>query len=765
MYLGASWVILEVTATLQDVLSLPEWTAPVAFVLLLSGLLVILATAWAQSHPALNAREAAGDVPDSWEIEVRDIGRSIREGRLPHLTWARAIVGGAFVFSLLFGFAGLYVLLRETGTGPGPAPLAAESGAAPGVAVVPFSVSAPELELWREGLVDLLSTNLDGPGGLRGIDSRTVLARWSESVPDDTRPDLSGMLAVARDAGGTWAVVGSLVGTSSAVRLSADVYEVGSGAKLGTARAEGAAADIMALVDQLSVEVVRLLLGEETGRDRVQHLSALTTPSLPALQAYLEGEAHYRRSEFQQAVDRFRAAVEEDSVFALAWLRLHDAYGWTDVGGEAYNESAAVAYRHRSRLPARNAILVEARQATAAGSIAALDELRDATRRYPDDPELWHELGEHYVHFAGQLADAPDTALAVLQKAIALDPSFGPYYIHAVDLAIITGDSARAAGLLGAQGTLTPASSYHIASSLAFDLAFGTDSTREQAWREVETGDPEVLDWAPVGLLALRHIHLRERLSRTLYRRGAETGFDVVHSVAGQGRIRDAAALHEQEGIGRRIIDETLAALRAARLHVPDPLLQSDAADGDAPAVVFARAVHAVDEQPDRLQAVRSEIGRRGQAALAAGDTVEARRWSALDRAVGGYAAWRLEDEPQTALAQLEEARAQITGWVGSESSRWVSPAAAIRLWLGELHAELGQPERAARYFRSLYYETVLHAFARYRLGEMYERLDRLDEARSAYATFVDAWAEADPELQPLVEDARRRLAALMAEG
>lgn len=142
---------------------------------------------------------------------------------------------------------------------------------------MPFNVNAPELELWREGLVDLLSTNLDGPGGLRGIDSRTVLARWSESVPDGTRPDLASMLEVARQADARWVVVGSLVGTATDVRLSADVFEVEGGAKVGTAQANGSAADILALVDELSVDVVRLLLGEDTGGQRVQNLRALTT--------------------------------------------------------------------------------------------------------------------------------------------------------------------------------------------------------------------------------------------------------------------------------------------------------------------------------------------------------------------------------------------------------------------------------------------------------------------------------------------------------
>ena len=50
--------------------------------------------------------------------------------------------------------------------------------AAPGIAVLPFTVNDPDLATWREGMVDLMTVNLDGVPGLRPIASRTVLARW-----------------------------------------------------------------------------------------------------------------------------------------------------------------------------------------------------------------------------------------------------------------------------------------------------------------------------------------------------------------------------------------------------------------------------------------------------------------------------------------------------------------------------------------------------------------------------------------------------------
>ena len=51
-----------------------------------------------------------------------------------------------------------------------------------------------------------------------------------------------------------------------------------------------------------------------------------------------------------------------------------------------------------------------------------------------------------------------------------------------------------------------------------------------------------------------------------------------------------------------------------------------------------------------------------------------------------------------------------------------------------------------------------------FRMGELYEQ--RGDQARAAdyYSQFAELWRGADPDLQPRVAEARRRLAALTAE-
>ena len=214
VYLGASWGIMQVVDVLQGTLDLPEWVSPVCLILLLIGLVIISATAWVQAHPATTRMEEEGEVPTDWQVAPKELVEDLMAGQVPHLTWGRSILGGVFALSLMFGLAGLAVIFQGPLTpfgSLGPAEAGANTAPA-GIAVVPFEVVGEDLELWREGMVDVLSTNLDGMGGYRAIDSRTVMARWRERVGSEEAPDLRTSLEAAARTGARFGLVGSVVG-------------------------------------------------------------------------------------------------------------------------------------------------------------------------------------------------------------------------------------------------------------------------------------------------------------------------------------------------------------------------------------------------------------------------------------------------------------------------------------------------------------------------------------------------------------------------
>ena len=118
VYLGVAWGILLLVNLLQDRYSLPGWMDPVALILLLTGLIIITATAWVLSQPRTRERKAAGELPGDWEVAPQALLGEMMVRGAPHLTWGRSILGGVFALGLMFALAALLALVAgspETG--------------------------------------------------------------------------------------------------------------------------------------------------------------------------------------------------------------------------------------------------------------------------------------------------------------------------------------------------------------------------------------------------------------------------------------------------------------------------------------------------------------------------------------------------------------------------------------------------------------------------------------------------------------------------
>jgi tetratricopeptide (TPR) repeat protein len=758
VYLGISWVILQVVGELRGLLSLPDWIGPVTLILLAVGLIIMLATAWVQSHPLVEVREQTDDVPGSWELDVGDAVRTLRRGRLPHLTWGRALVGGVVAFSLLFGVAGFYVLIRSDA--PLFAPGSASGDVAPdGIAVLPFTVRGAGLEEWRESMVELLSTGLDGAAGMRALASRTVLARWHAEAPAEADADVA--LGVARRLGARYAVLGSAVAIGPEVRLVADVREIlGDGARsLGQAQEQGHPDSVLVLVDRLSVGVLRLVLEEGgAGMPRVD-LASITTSSLPALKSYLEGEAAFRRSDFPSAIAAWERAVALDSTFGLAYTRLAQAYGWNEsVASARGREAGNRAFALLDRLPPREALLARASYHMRRDELEAIALLEEAVAKYPDHAEAWYQLGDAYYHMNSALVGREEIVDA-LERAVALAPHVASYHIHLLDVAFGAADSAAVHRHLAGLRRLAPSSPQTRRYTLAAQLVFGTTATRDSL---VDIISAELVTDRGLGpVLSRATFHPRLLSMRDHFVSPVEVPAAVRPIIArdmgwarlwSQGRIRAALewfrdpALDPQEQ-SQLVLDSWLAGIPVPQADVDQAVARIHVTGGQA---FTAGSAAARQQRWDTHAAAVSTLRGRADSILAAGDTLEARQDAVGVRILEGYALWQ-RGRPEDALTILETARRD-------------SPLELVRWWIAMIHFDAGRYVEAEPYLRS-FGRWDPDPISSYYLGVIYEATQRPQEARSRLAFFVESWSGADPELQPLVEDARARLARLGAES
>jgi serine/threonine-protein kinase len=315
------------------------------------------------------------------------------------------------------------------------------------VAVVPFRVASadPALHYLREGMLDLLAAKLTGEGGMRATDPRQLLDAWrraggseSEELP---RADA---LAIARRLGAGRLLLGDVVGTPNRIVLTASLLGSVRGDSIAKLSVEGPPDSLAWLVDRLAS---RLLA--ETSAEGASRSANLTSTSLPALRAYLDGQAKMRRVDVVGAAKDFERALDADSTFALAALGLRMASSW--YGDPTLQQRGlTIAWRERARLSQRDQMLLLAVGGPRFPDAPTAKELLEARERYlavaPDRAEAWYLLGDHVFHY-GWVLDVPnpeERALESFRRASELDSSYVVGYLHALPLALSLGDTAAA---------------------------------------------------------------------------------------------------------------------------------------------------------------------------------------------------------------------------------------------------------------------------------------------------------------------------------
>lgn len=649
------------------------------------------------------------------------------------------------------------------------APEAVVAGSAePGIAILPFTVNDPELDRWREGMVDLLSTNLDGVAGLRAIDSRTVLSRWGREFSEDDAVDLATALGVARETGARYGLVGSVVSSGADIRLVAEVYDLeGTQRSLGEDQVQGSPDSIFGLIDRLSLALLDRILEEEGTSLHTVDLSDITTSSIPGLKAFLEGESLLRRSRFGEAADAYENAVTADSTFALAWFRLAESAAWienigvtqTDVG-----DTRQKAWALRERLPLRERRLLEVTIAEQVdGRADAAEMARETANEYPDDPRAWYLLGEALHHLSHQTSPNRDEREAPFRRAVELDPLFTPAYIHLLDIAFQYADSSGVARLMSDYERGAGGSTFDRQYRLAIGLVWGHSEARASIIAALDTipsadvaravsllDHPRLLDVQEqlVGELARRpdvsrsfvnEMAALNRLRQGKFRNAIEIALDPATDRGTRYYILWFVYLMERGKLLESAPIEDLVLAREFSLPYPNE-------EEVGPGRLFRAAAYAVDNRRDAdYENAIQALERMVEDASRRGDSLNARAaMEALEVGRGYEAAsrGRLDD----GIRLLEHA-------YRSGGNIALRPALLVFL------ARAGRTDETG----ALVGERVPETYAGSLAGPLFERAGRRDQALEAWQWVVDGWDEADPELQPKVIEAEQGIARVRA--
>jgi tetratricopeptide (TPR) repeat protein len=653
------------------------------------------------------------------------------------------------------------------------------------VAVLPFAVGGSErLAYLREGMVDLLSTRLDGAGELRAADPRAVLAL---AARDDIRPiDPARARLTAERVGAGLFVLGSLVEIGGRLQLGATLYDA-SGTLRTTANVvaheEG---DLFRVVDQLAIQLLAGEAGSASGSGGTTSLAAATTHSLDALRAYLEGERHLRAGRFGASRDCFRRAVDADPAFALAWYRLSVAAEWT-IDRELQDQAAEHALEHADRLPERDRELLEAFVAWRRGSRAAEGLYRELLGRRPDDVEAWWQLGEVIFHYGPLRGRSILASREAWERVLDIEPAHLPALHHLQRIAAVEGEIGEVERITSRILAQSPDSERALEARALRDavlrdaddarrtlaeLRRAADSTVHGAARAVAVyaGDPGAaveiarLLAAPTRadeIRALAHLQIAYLESARGRRQAAR------EELAAAARLAPNAAL---------LTEGVLATLPLSR-STPDELAElrerlerweAAAAPPSASRTIFVRAHDGAHDVAREwlLAAVALRLG-DGDAARRHADALALR---GRGRTVRRLAAALSQDacalitaargEGTAALEHLERIVLEVGYDLPLASPLYSRPA---QRWVrAELLAAAGRGDEARRWWEALphlsVHDLVLAAPAHLRAGALAEQAGDRRAAADHAARAAALWRDCDPELRAHRLEAEARL-------
>jgi len=755
-YVAAALAALEGAELVFPRLGLPDRALTVLVVVAALGFPAALILSWifdVSPEGIVRADESAGAGRDRPGMP----GRAMRLGLLG-------------VVSVVFALGVWFWVPRAPGFG--------DVEADPNTLVVfPFEVrGSDEVAYLREGLVDLVSTSLDGVGGLSVLDPHVSLAQLGPDAEAGNGPDELARLAAGLGAGR--ALVGSVIWVGGTLQVGATVYGPGSDDRV-EASVEGSAGELFPLVDELVADLVAG--GVTDGSTQLSSLEGLTTRSNEALRLYLEGIQAFRLGRpWTDTFEPLTRAVEIDSTFALAayWAGYVADYEAIEDPVPLYR----LASRHQDRLPPRDRMRLTGALAGAEGRHAdAIRSYEAFVGRYSDDLAGWFQLGEQLAHTGAFTARTDAEARAAYERVLQLDSAMAPVYYHLTVIAASQGDTTALEAWARRLESVGVDSLGVQLARMERALVVGDSAEARRHFEPARLSEGEIPPATLAGswgqLMAATMTHAPEA-SWSLMSEFAERAIsDTARAVAARNTARISAAL------GR--FDEAQAAL--ARPELPEAVVAQDRAwialhpaassrprlEAAWAVLVGAKPPDGTGEEATRLyllgrlalrldHAEQLERSRAGLQSVAASDADGplAGFVADLQAELEAYAA-QARGDPTAALEHLLDASywRQTHPWLAISSPTYLTGRIADResMYLrAELLHEMGRDQDAAAWYATAAEGAWLRGPALLALSAIRRDQGQAESADALRARVERLWAGAGEEARGYLARAGR---------
>jgi tetratricopeptide (TPR) repeat protein/tRNA A-37 threonylcarbamoyl transferase component Bud32 len=733
-------------------IGLPSWVLPGALIVMALGLPVILFTGYVQSvaRRALVATPAltpgGGQVPHGTMATI-----ALKAS--PHVSWKRTTSGGLYALGAFAALIIAFMVMRAFGIGPvGSLFAAGKLNQRDVVLVSDFGVSRADSSVGsvvaegvRANLAESRSIKLFNPASVAASLKRMQLAPTS-------RLDLPLARQLAQREGVKAIVTGDVTGLGNGFVIALRLVATDSGTVLAAFQTTvDGPSKLVSGVDDLTRKL-RGKIGESLKSVQTSPpLEQVTTSSYEALKAYTEGaHAFDAEHDFTKAIPLLRRAVAIDTGFAMAWRKLGTALNNAFYPASVADSAVTKAYQLRARLTENERYLAEGyyfqsgpghdRQRAIAAYQALLDR--------GDTAYAANNIG---VAYTGMRDYAK--AESLYRLAMRVNPDNTIPLPNLINVTIDQGKRATVDSLMVQEAKRlggNPFYAYHMAVIAHND---GQYDRVERILDSVHTAARGLDARSMASLMSSEILAVRGRLaeSERRYRQSASEAAELGNA---NPAITDSITLAAYDAWFRNQSPRAVARLDAALNAHPLAAIP----ERDRPYAFLAK-VYAMAGRADRARAILTQFAQIK-------DTAYYRsRQPDVHDALGEVAL--AEKRYSDAIQEYRRADLNFDG-------RPIEDPMRVHFNLGRAFDLANQPDSAIaelealialRWDSRLDNDGLQLAGSHKRLGELYDAKGDREKAISHLSKFVELWKNADPELQPAVNDAKRRLAKLQAGG
>jgi serine/threonine protein kinase/tetratricopeptide (TPR) repeat protein len=658
------------------------------------------------------------------------------------------------------------------------------------------------LDYLREAIPNLLITSLEQSKHLRVASWQRLRDLFRQSGKDEAALyDEEAGFEVCRREGIEAVVVGFISRAGETFVSDVKVLDAGSREvlKSASARGEGLDSILRSQIDEISRAVARGIGRPPLKLDKPRaKIIDLTTDSLEAYDYFLRGRDAAENLMGYEAKKLLEKAISLDPNFAVAYLYLAEA-SFVVIDLIAREEALRKAKELSARATEKERLFIEANYASVIERDSAKKRrlLLELTAKYPEEKYAYYELGSQFFSTARF-----SEAVQEFEKAVALDPTFGPAFNLLGYSYARAGDFAKAEAAFGRYIAANPGDPNPVDSLAELYVRMGQLDKAEAKYKEALDLNP---NWVGsyVGLAYISA--LKENYAETALwlgecvakaggptvkmaglwltsyfdfflgrRERAQSGYFALRKmVESYGSPYFLATLDWISGwiscdLGR--FEEARAKFGSVSYYLKQSSPASEARNSAEEALIFGWA----ELKQERLADVRTRLAEvRQLLPKIAPEDVEAMSHSSQGAESVSFLSRLLAAEialagssPEEAVAASEQVRLRdFQGMNPPQIARYNMPF--LKDVLARAYWKKGDLERAAVEYRKLMtvdpsnqVRYLIHPLYHYRLGRVLEEKGDKAGAAAEYRKFLEYWKDADSTF-PEPADARKRLAAL----